>query len=286
MRKSAMRIVLGGVRGSTPLSHPRFMRFGGSTSCVLIEDGAGARIVVDGGTGLRTLTPRLVSCDSAVPVLMLFTHYHLDHLIGLPSFAPLYNPDWHIVLAAPPREGVTAEMALARLTAKPFWPAPFRARLDFLVLPEPCGETLLRHGPFDVRWCAVRHRDGCHAYRIDERDTGASLVLATDLDWAASDAGERAALIRLCSEPRPADVLIMEGYDPSSPFVGWGHSAWPASVQIARAAGARRLVITHHSSDDDDRALAQREQEIRSHFPAACVGYDGMVIPWGREDTC
>ena len=274
-----MRIVLGGVRGSASVSHPEFMRFGGSTSCVLIEDGAGTRIVIDGGTGLRTLTPSLISSDATAPVLMLFTHYHLDHLIGLPSFQPLYNPDWHILFAAPPCEGVTAETALRSLIAKPFWPAPFSAHQRFLVLPELCGETPFHHGPFDVRWCAVRHRYGCHAYRIDEPASGAAMVLATDYDWQASDESERAALIRLCSEPRPADALIMEGYDPESPYVGWGHSSWLDSLHVAKAAGVRRLVITHHAPDDDDRVLALREQAMQSIFPQISLGVEGMSIP-------
>ena len=278
MKKSAMRVVLGGVRGSAAVSHPGFMRFGGSTSCVLIEGREGTRIVIDGGTGLRTLAPSLLSSDATAPVLMLFTHYHLDHLIGLPSFLPLYNPDWHIRFAAPPCEGVTTEMALRSLIAKPFWPAPFRARQQFLVLPELCGETPFHHGPFDVRWCAVRHRFGCHAYRLDEPASGASMVLATDYDWRASDEGERAALIRLCSEPRPADVLIMEGYDPESPYVGWGHSSWLDSLHVAKAAGVGRLVITHHAPEDEDRVLAQREQAMQPYFHQICLGIEGMVI--------
>jgi len=286
MRKSAMRIVLGGVRGSAALSHPDFMRFGGSTSAMLIEDGAGTRIVIDGGTGLRTLTPHLLSSAADAPVLMLFTHYHLDHLIGLPSFLPLYNPEWHILIAAPPCEGETAELALQRLTGRPFWPAPFRAQQRYLVLPERCGDRPLRHGPFDVRWCPVRHRYGCHAYRIDERASGAAMVLATDLDLHASDESEHAALVKLCSEPRPADVLVMEGYDAQSPFAGWGHSTWLDSVQIAKTAGVHRLVITHHSPDDDDRALGLREQEVKAFFQPTSLGYEGMVIPWERGDPC
>lgn len=280
MITAARRVILGGVRGSTTLSHPDFMRFGGSTSCLLIEDGAGTRVLIDGGSGLRTLAPDLGTSGPADPVLMLFTHYHLDHLIGIPSFAPLYNPGWHIVFAAPAREGITAEMALQRLTDKPFWPAPFLAQQRFLVLPTLCGETPFSHGPFGVRWCAVRHRFGCHAYRIEDRASGAAVVVATDLDWRASDTSERAALLALCREPRPAHVLIMEGYAPGSPFAAWGHSTWPDSVQVARDSGVGQLVITHHASDENDTVLSQREQELQAVFPQARLGFEGMVIPW------
>lgn len=274
------RIVLGGVRGSASLSQADFMRFGGSTTSVLVEDGTGTRIVIDGGTGLRTLSHRLAASSEDSPVLMLFTHFHLDHLTGLPPFPPLYNPNWHIVFASPPCEGVTAEEALGKLIGKPFWPAPFLAQRRFVVLPEACDGEPWRQGPFDVRWCALRHCFGCFAYRIDDRASGASVVLATDLDWRSSNESERASLIRFCREPRPANVLITEGYAPDSPFANWGHCAWPDSVHVAQAADVGRLVITHHATNDDDGVLLRREREIQSVFPRTELGYEGMVIPW------
>jgi phosphoribosyl 1,2-cyclic phosphodiesterase len=282
MTKTAMRIVLGGVRGSIPLAHPGFTRFGGATTCVLVDNGAGGRIVLDAGSGLRTLQPLLATSSAEQPVLMLFTHYHLDHLIGLPPFGPLYDPAWHVIIAAPPREGVTAEQAIRRLTDKPFWPAPFRAQRRYLVLPETCGGKPFQHGPFDVRWCAVHHANGCHAYRIDERASGASMVFATDLEWGSSSEQERADLLRLCTEPGPVDVLILEGHDDMESPAGWGHSTWQQAVQVAQQVRARRLVITHLAPDDDDATLTARGRRIRAAMPHACLGRQGMSIAWRK----
>jgi phosphoribosyl 1,2-cyclic phosphodiesterase len=248
---------------------------------VLADNGAGSRIVFDAGTGLRTLQPFLTESGADLPVLLLFTHYHLDHLIGLPPFPPFYDPDWHVVIAAPPREGVTAEQAIRKLTDKPFWPAPFRAQQRYLVLPEIC-DTPYRYDSFDVRWCAVHHANGCHAYRVDERETGASFVFATDLEWAASDERERAALLRLCREPCPVDVLIMEGQDNMDSRAGWGHSTWQDAVHVAQMTGARQLVITHLAPDDTDDTLTQREQRVRDAMPQASLGRQGLCIPWRK----
>ena len=260
MTEAAMSIVLGGVRGSLPLSHADFAQYGGATTSVLVDSGTGDRIVFDAGTGLRTLQPLLSSAAAEQPLLMLFTHYHLDHLIGLPPFAPLYDPAWHVLFAAPLCEGVSAQDAIGRLTGKPFWPAPFRAQQRFLVLPEAAAGAAFKHGRFTVRWCAVHHNNGCHAYRIDEDVTGASMVFATDLEWGASSAKERESLLRLCREPCPADVLIMEGHDDTEGLSGWGHSTWQEAVRVAQAAEARQLIITHLAPTDDDATLAAREE--------------------------
>lgn len=279
-----MRIVLGGVRGTSPVSHSDFLRYGGATTSLLVDDGKRTRIVIDAGTGLQALQPHLAAADADSPPLFLFTHYHLDHLIGLPAFAPLYNAGWHVTFAAPQREGCLVESALDRLVEKPFWPAPFRAQRRFLTLPDAADSTPLKHGPFEVRWCAVHHVNGCHAYRIDEPATAASMVFATDLEWGASDEAERAALLGLCRSPRPADVLIMDGqYDASESrrFSGWGHSTWQDAVQVAAAAGVSRLVVTHHAPGNNDAVLDGREQALRALNKNACLAHDRMTIEIG-----
>jgi phosphoribosyl 1,2-cyclic phosphodiesterase len=261
------------------------MRYGGATTSVLVEDRAGTRLVIDAGTGLQTLEPRLAAAGAGAPVLMLFTHYHLDHLIGLPAFAPLFDPAWQITFASPRREGVSAEDALTRLMEKPFWPVSFKARQRFLVLPDAPVTTPLRHGALEVRWCALHHHNGCHAYRIDDRDSGASVVFATDLEWRASDTAERDALLSLCRTPRPADVLIMDGqFDASEAerFAGWGHSTWQDTVQVAHDAGVGRLVVTHHAPESDDAVLDRRERALKALGAHACLAREGMEIETGK----
>jgi phosphoribosyl 1,2-cyclic phosphodiesterase len=261
------------------------MQYGGATTCVLVEDEANTRIVLDAGTGLRTLGPRLATKEGVLPTLMLFTHYHLDHVIGLPTFAPLYDPGEQIVMAAPMREGITSEIALARLVAAPFWPATFLARQRHTVLPEHCNAPF-RYGSFDVRWCAVHHHNGCHAYRIDQRDSGAAMVFATDLEWGASNAAERASLLSLCRHPRPVDMLVMDGHFDASTgthFKGWGHSTWQDAVQVAEATTAHQLVVTHHAPEVDDETLTRRSLDLqaaatRAGLPQACFAREGMDL--------
>ena len=285
MKKTNMRIILGGLRGSACVSHPDFNRYGGATTSVLVDDGLGTRIVFDAGSGLHTFTPDITNADADNPILMLFTHYHLDHLIGLPSFTPVYNPDWHVIFAAPAREGITPEIALKRLMSPPFWPSHMRANQQFLTLTENDSVTLYKHKNFDIRWCPLHHRNGCHAYRLDHRDSGASMVMATDFEWATSNKDERNALLRLCSEPGPLDILIMEGHSPSAYFPDWGHSTWQETVQIAKDVGAHQLVITHHGPADTDEILEQRGQELKAAMPSACLGYQGMELDWKRQNS-
>ena len=47
-----MKILLGGVRGTSPVAGRDFLRFGGDTTSLLVRGHEGGTIVVDAGTGI------------------------------------------------------------------------------------------------------------------------------------------------------------------------------------------------------------------------------------------
>lgn len=279
-----MKLIFGGVRGTNTVAHSDFLKYGGETTAVLIEGRGGEKVVIDAGTGLRVLGERLVGgAASDASVLMLMTHYHLDHIMGLPSFNLLYDKRWAVTVTAPRRQGLEPGEIVRRILAKPFWPVQLdqlHARLRFITLPERSLKSK-RHGGLEIRWCAVHHPDGCHAYRIDEPATGAALVFATDIEWAISTAAERQAFHTLCREPHPAQLLVMDGqFDRATiaPFKGWGHSAWEDGIEVARATGMARVLITHHAPQHNDIKLAATEMAARRTWPNATLARSGMEV--------
>ena len=82
-----MKVTLWGTRGSLASPGPDTIRYGGNTSCVSINGDEGTLLVLDAGTGIRLLGNSLPETTDCVHILM--THLHMDHLQGLPFFAPL-----------------------------------------------------------------------------------------------------------------------------------------------------------------------------------------------------
>src|SRR5438270_12250015 len=84
-----------GVRGSTPCDGPAIARYGGNTSCAVLEANGHAPIVFDLGTGLRTYGADLASAgrDRGFRGGVLLTHLHWDHIQGLPFFHALADPE-------------------------------------------------------------------------------------------------------------------------------------------------------------------------------------------------
>jgi phosphoribosyl 1,2-cyclic phosphodiesterase len=276
-----MQAIFFGVRGTAPAVGPDFARYGGHTTAVLVTGRNGDRIAIDAGTGARDLGLHLLAHPSPPSLLVLMTHYHLDHVAGLGSLSPLYEPEWRVRFAAPRREGVSVREAVSGLLRAPYWPVPLarmKAEIEWKDLG--IGETDA-HGGLRVRFSPVHHENGCSAYRIDEPETGASFVFATDVEWAASTEAEKTDFLRLCAEPSPASVLVFDGHfteETIAAHTGWGHSAAEEAAAIAREGRVARLLVTHHAPDRTDAALDEVEKRLTGMHPDARLARQGMVI--------
>jgi len=287
-----MKITFYGVRGTSPVTQPDFAGFGGETTSILVEGEAGETIAIDAGTGLRELGRDLEkkSRDGS-ELLFLMTHYHLDHLMGLPAFAPLYREGTSLTIAAPRKKGRTPKTVISRIFSAPLWPLQIDkipARIDFLTLAASSASAAFSRGGLRVTWAPLHHPGGSTAYRIDEPATGGSFVFATDVEWRESSPAERKAFLRLCGEPGPPGLLAFDGQygEKDYPrFRGWGHSTRQDAVEAARLAGVKRLLVIHHDPANNDLTLAAAEKRLIKVRPDARLARQGTVVRLGGKSA-
>ncbi len=252
-----------GVRGTMPVSGPAF-RYGGRTTCYSLAMPAGL-IIVDAGTGLAALGDRLARLAALPPMTLLFTHVHLDHVLGLPLFRPLYRRDADITIRADPRRVESWTAALRGLVAPPFWPLPLDrlgARVRFQALPAG-RRRLMLHGA-EVSWHPLRHPQQCVAYRLDTAH--GAVVVATDHE--PGDGPLDRGLESFC---RGADLLVADAQYTLAEAAarrGWGHGTWQSCARLAAAAGVRRLLLTHHDRARTDAQVDRLVARARRLFPA------------------
>ena len=86
---NGLKVRFWGVRGSISCSGAEYTRYGGNTSCLEVTAG-GRRLIFDAGTGMRPLGLELAR-QAPIDIDIYFTHTHLDHIIGLTFFAPLFE---------------------------------------------------------------------------------------------------------------------------------------------------------------------------------------------------
>lgn len=291
-----MKVIFGGVRGSGPVNGPQYTVYGGDTTSILVLGESGERVVIDAGTGLSNLLPHLG--ESNDPLVMLLTHYHLDHLMGLPSFKPLYQRDRSIKLVGPisPSGRPDTWQALITLMDEPYWPISLQDAGAMLVTCNvssrdgtwqgDINREFMGVGGLEVRACPVAHPGGCLAWRIDEPSTGASLVFATDVEWSGATTQQQKDFQQFCSKPKPVATLIMDGHfakDEYSTHKGWGHSTWQDVAKIGVDAGATQIGVTHHSPENDDETLDDRSARLTGLIRELGSDAKGFFARQGQE---
>jgi phosphoribosyl 1,2-cyclic phosphodiesterase len=131
----AMTVTFWGVRGSIPTPGRATARYGGNTSCVEVRIGD-ERIVLDMGSGLRPLGGTYFA-EGTKEISFLMSHYHWDHILGMPFFGPAYDPSRTVVVYGAERFGQGAGGALAGQMVGPYFPidiGAMRAKLDFRLI--------------------------------------------------------------------------------------------------------------------------------------------------------
>lgn len=280
-----MKIFFGGVRGTAPRAAARFTRYGGHTTCLLVTGRQGELLLLDAGSGVQEANPLLLAAAGR-ELLVLLSHLHLDHIMGLPSLAPLYDGAWRVDIACGGRDVDELAAGLDRIATPPVWPVALKdmgARINLREIP--AGGGHLTWGGLRVTGAAVPHPNGCHAWRVEEPASGTAFVFATDTEWSAAGGGPRRGLIDLCRRPAPADLLVMDGQFSAEELprhAGWGHSSVDQCAEAAALTGVGRLLVTHHDPDHDDLRLEAMEKELAGLAVPAAFARQGETVTPGQ----
>lgn len=272
---SSLSVGFWGVRGSIACPGPATLRYGGNTPCVEVRCG-GHTLIFDAGTGIRALGNALVQAPLNSGFDIFLSHGHIDHVIGLPFFAPLFVTGQVVRVWAgtlQPAGGV--EKAVRKLMSFPFFPLQvdaLHAELEFHDFG--AGDVINPRPGITLRTAALNHPGGAIGYRIEYG--GRAVAYVTDIELG--DGPIDPALLALTKD---AAVLILDTTytDEELPsHVGWGHSTWQQGIRLANAADAARLCLFHHDPEHDDAFMDKIRGAAGAARPGTIVATEGMRI--------
>lgn len=216
----------------------------------------GSLIILDAGTGIRPLGNTLCAGKSTI----LLSHYHWDHIQGLPFFGPGYAPESEIQVFGPEFNGEGPEEFLSGQMMTPYFPAApsqMRGIREFSLTPnEP-----FRIGSAVISAARLSHPGTTLGYRIEE--AGTSFVYMSDDEPDLASSGLFEGIIALAAG---ADVLLHDCQFTEGEYEarrGWGHSTPRQALKIASEAGAHCLVHFHHDPAHDDEQVEAMAEEAR-----------------------
>jgi len=271
-----MQVRFWGTRGSIPTPGPTTNHFGGNTSCVELRTSSGDLFILDCGTGVRPLGAELVSRKSKpIRGTMLLGHTHWDHIQGFPFFAPLFEPGNEFAVYAPKGSSRSLPDVLAGQMEFTYFPV----QLD--ELPSSITYHDLAEGAHEIGGARIfaqylHHPATTLGYRVEA--DGVAVVYLVDHEpfseklWRSDlERGHVESILhegdrRHAQFMANADLVIHDAqYTPVEyPMKkNWGHSTYAYVVELAAAAGVRRLALTHHDPSHDDAFVAEIERQAR-----------------------
>lgn len=263
-----------GVRGSHVTPVRSHIKVGGNTSCVEIRVGDDT-VLCDAGTGIIPFGHSAIE-DPNHPrkLLIILTHYHWDHICGLPFFVPAFRKDWQLRFFGPGdsvseiRQNVDSQMQ------PPYFPVGTESWMADISYVDPDNMSI-DWGIFSISRFGVQHPGLTYGYRIKIRDQSVLYISDNECRYAPGQqqtwtgeglVEEEQELLRKIEHEeyeielgriRDADILIHDAqYTPQTytQKQGWGHSCYTDTVNVAIDAGVKVLYLYHHDplSDDDD----------------------------------
>lgn len=264
-----------GARGSIACPGPSSLRYGGNTPCVEVRCGKHT-LILDAGTGIRPLGNALVQANGTKDFDIFLSHGHIDHVIGLPFFAPLFLEDRVVRVWGGNFEAVGGvEEAVRKLMSFPFFPLQvdaLHATLEFHDFAS--GATLTPRPGVTVRTAPLHHPGGATGFRIEHG--GRSVTYVTDVEM--NNGSVDPALLALTKD---TGLVIMDATytdEELSARLGWGHSSWRQALRLADAANASKLCLFHHDPDHDDAFMDKIKCAAEQARPGTIVASEGLKV--------
>jgi len=291
-----------GVRGSYAAPFKTHLGVGGNTSCVEIRSGD-YLLVCDAGTGIIPLGNELIQQDKIREMLIILTHYHWDHVCGLPFFVPAFVSDWKIDFFGPGDSPKLIEEHVSAQMQAPYFPVgteTWLAETNYLT-PENDG---FQFGPMKIDFSNVHHPGITYGYKIEVNNK--TIVYASDNECMFIEKSVKHRSNEFNEEEhelykemiheehqselnliQDADILIHDAqYTPDDydKKRGWGHSCYIDTINTAIDANVKELYLFHHDPNYNDttmEAILKHSNEIIKEKGASLICHiakEGMVI--------
>jgi len=259
-----MKLTFWGVRGSIATPETYAMGIGGNTSCVSVQIDDYI-IIFDAGTGLRNLGKYLENNErSRWKGSIFLSHYHWDHIQGLPFFDPAYRSENRFRIYGKTRHGSTIGEILAEQMEAPYFPIDMDS-LEGLLTFKPVEEnqTITVTPEVSVRTVGLNHPNGGIGYRLDHPMGSISYI--SDQEHPSDTVDP--AIIEFV---RSSTVLIHDAQylplEKKGSKSGWGHSSWEDAVLTAKEAGVKQLFLFHHDPVRTETELIAMLEDARKIF--------------------
>ena len=270
-----MRVDFLGVRGSVCAPGPDFVRYGGNTSCLVVRPDVDAAptLLLDAGTGIRSVTAMLAGAPFRGTVLV--SHVHWDHVQGLPFFSAGDRAGASVRIVVPAQGGHSGRDLIAQTMSPPAFPITPEGLIGAWTFDAVQPGELVVEG-FRVRAFEVAHKGGrTFGYTVRSGSGSVGYVPDHAPELGVSD-DALAALDGVVVLVH--DAQFLEHERPRA--VDYGHATVDDAIRLAERVGAGQVVLFHHGPHRTDAALDEIGRAFTASIPIVVAAEGrGLDLP-------
>lgn len=245
------------------LSVPQVGGFGTATTCVEMTTPS-ISILIDGGSGIRNYSESIIRGPAGrgqAEFHILMTHFHWDHLIGLPFFAPHFIPGnvIHYYAVQPDLEQI-----IRGKFKKPYFPVPFEALGAKILFHQIEPRQEFKLGDLNITPYQLDHPDPCWGFRIECR--GKVYSHCVDTEGTRTTREELALDLPLYQN---VDVMYFDAQytlPELAEKANWGHSAAQLGLDLAFRENIRHILFAHHDPGATTPQLFELTKQTREYY--------------------
>jgi phosphoribosyl 1,2-cyclic phosphodiesterase len=253
---------------------------GGNTPCVEVTLSDNTQLIFDCGSGIRSLA-KASSYPQDATFHILLSHFHWDHIQGLPFFRFAYNPDCSLNFysAFPGYDKFLCEQMKV-----PYFPVnmkeSFTKKIKFHQIEEGTPFTI---GKGKITIKKMQHPGGSYAFAVT--DGKKKFIYATDVELAADSFNKDDANSNFFTG---ADTIVLDAqysFGEAIEKENWGHSAFCYAVDFANFWKIKNLYLFHHEPNYDDEKIytlyKAAKQYVESVFDSSVNVFcatEGLVV--------
>ncbi|MCP5464386.1 MAG: MBL fold metallo-hydrolase [Deltaproteobacteria bacterium] len=266
MMKKDFEIRFWGTRGSIARPGKEFSKFGGNTSCVSIAC-QNNLYICDAGTGLKNLGDELAKHNPYQNIFIIVSHFHLDHVAGLPFFAPFYKKNHNIFLTGPASSVSKLKTSLNKIFDRELFPVNWNQLLGKPKLLT--HKEIMQKANATLDFIRLNHPGQTYGLKIT---TGSKSVVYF-CDQEPLNQFEHLPKRQIANHKKntqkflqQTSVLISDAHFFNNQYKqhrGWGHSSWQHAIALASEAHAKKLILTHHAPENTDKDIAYQIKNLK-----------------------